>query len=96
MTNQLHPNLLTTDCAGETAVVTKRESHAYSIAEALDATGEYNARVWAKGSAVRVYVKTTKGKDCGWLGVADDLSVDRSGLVRSAGTIASLAKDVQS
>lgn len=93
-----HPNLLATDCAGEDTgpAPSARLDRAYAIVEALDATGEYDARVWAKGEHVRVYVKTTKGKDCGWLGVAADLSIDRSGLSKQAGTISSIATEVQS
>lgn len=98
MTNQLHPNMLTTDCAGESAgpASSPRVDRAREIIDALDATGEYDARLWAKGEQVRVYVKTAKGKICGWLGVNADLSIDRSGLSKQAGTITGIASEVQS
>ncbi len=98
MTNELHPNMLATDFAGDetSTKVSDREFRAHSIVEALEATGDYYGNVWAKGSAVRVYVKTAKGKDCGWLGVNSDLSIDRSGLSKQAGTISSIAEAVQS
>lgn len=98
MTNELHPNMLATDCAGEseTTKVSDREFRAHSIVEALEATGDYYGNVWAKGNQVRVYVKTSKGKDCGWIGVNADLSIDRSGLSKQAGTISSIAEGVQS
>lgn len=92
-----HPNLLATDCAGvDNTISNERTDRAQAIADALDATGDYDAKVWAKGNQVRVYVRTAKGKDCGFLGVAIDLSIDRRGLSKQAGTIADIAKDVQS
>lgn len=92
-----HPNLLATDYAGvDNTISNERTDRAQGIADALDASGNFSAKVWAKGSQVRVYVRTAKGKDCGFLGVATDLSIDRNGLSRQAGTIADIAKDVQS
>ncbi len=91
MTN--HPNMLTTDFAGESATPSQcpRLARANTIGCALDDSGDFDARSWSKGSAVRVYVKTSAGKDCGYLAINADLSIDRSGLTKQAGTIAGIA-----
>lgn len=97
MVNETHPNLLAGDFAGvDNKISNARTDRADAIAEALEATGDYTAKSWAKGEQVRVYVRTAKGKDCGFLAVAADLAIDRSGLSKQAGTIASIASEVQS
>jgi len=82
-------NMLVADCAGETAVTIGDES-AWKIEAALEAAG-FSARTWVGGANVRVYVKSDKGKDCGFVALKGGV-VDRSGLTRQAGTIAAIAE----
>jgi hypothetical protein len=65
--------------------------------EQLDATGQFDARLWLKASPrfVRVYVQTTdrKRKDCGYFTINSDATVDYSNLCRSKGGIKAIVED---
>lgn len=64
---------------------------AATAVELLDNTGNFDASLWLKASPrfVRVYVTTAgrKGKDCGYLTISADGTVDYSTLTRQKGGI---------